>query len=80
MHGVHEMRAGSWVRCDPNISHKKVEVYFFRKVDYKYPFCSLCLYEVQKRNGTLPISNGNQVNTQSYINHLTKSKPGADTL
>ena len=68
------MRVGSWVDCDPNISHKNVKVKFFRKIDYPYPFCSLCLYEVQKRNGTLPVSNG------IPKNHRPESKPEKDSL
>lgn len=70
---------GSWVECI-NPMRNKVSHYFKRHIDYKYDFCELCLYEIQKRNGTLPISNGNGVNTASYINHLTESKPEKDTL
>ena len=63
-----------------NPMRKKVNHSFKRHIDYKYDFCELCLYEIQKRNCTLPISNGNQVNKASYINHLTKSKPESDSL
>ena len=73
------MRAGNWTDCI-NPIRTKAKHSWFKKIDYKYEFCDLCLYEVQKRNGTLPISNGNQINSQSYINHLTESKPEKDTL
>ena len=62
------MRVGSWVDCDPNISHKNVKVKFFRKIDYPYPFCSLCLYEAQKKNGTL-VQSPRPDNTSSWQKH-----------
>ena len=77
--GVKKMRVGSWTECI-NPVRNKVKHSWFKLIHYKYDFCDLCLYEVQKRNGTLPISNGNQTNTQSYINHLTESKPEKDSL
>ena len=48
---------GTWIKCNPNISHPGVQVFFKKKPEYKYPFCDLCLFTAQKRNGTLPISN-----------------------
>ena len=68
------MRVGSWVTCDPSISHPRVKVKFFKRPNYKYPFCDLCLFEAQKRNGTLPISN--TFRTQKSAD----SKPEKDSL
>lgn len=68
------MRAGTWTECNPRIAHKKIDVRFFKKPSYKYPFCDLCLYEAQKRNGTLPITKG------IPINHRPESKPEKDSL
>lgn len=70
---------GTWIECI-NPVRNKVNHWFKRHIDYKYDFCELCLYEIQKRNGTLPISNGNQIRTASYITHLTESKPEKDSL
>ena len=53
---------------------KKVEHYFKRHINYKYDFCELCLYEIQKRNGTLPLTN------HLPLNHREDSKPEKDTL
>ena len=64
---------GSWVECI-NPIRNKVSHYFKRHIDYKYDFCELCLYEIQKRNGTLPINQG------TPINHRPDSKPEKDTL
>lgn len=72
------MRAGSWTNCI-NPVRNKVNHSFFKTIHYKYDFCELCLYEVQKRAGTLPISQ-NHTNTDSYIKHLTESKPEKDSL
>lgn len=76
------MRAGHVAKCDPNFSHKGVEVYFFKRIDYPHSFCELCLYDLQIKNGTLPKSaySSSNGNTLSYINHLTKSKPESDSL
>ena len=64
---------GSWVECI-NPMRKKVSHYFKRHIDYKHDFCELCLYEIQKRNGTLPITQG------TPINHRPDSKPESDSL
>ena len=77
----------SWIECI-NPFRNPVPHSFFRHIpsdkrfneNDKAKICPICWYEAQKRNGTLPISNGNQIKTQSYINHLTKSKPEKDSL
>lgn len=68
------MRAGIWTECI-NPMRKKVSHYWFKKIGYKHDFCDLCLYEIQKRNGTLLVNN-----TGSPINHRPDSKPEKDSL
>jgi len=65
---------GSWVDCNPSFSHKGVSVKFFKRPGYLHDFCDLCLYEIQKRNGTLPLSN------TFYRHKSPDSKPEKDTL
>lgn len=65
--------AGTWTRCN-NPIRNPVTHFFWKKPSYKYDFCDLCLYEIQKRNGTLPI-------TQGYVHHKSPdSKPEKDSL
>ena len=66
---------GTWIECI-NPMRKKVSHYFKRHIGYKYDFCELCLYEIQKRNGTLPISQG----MTNYKNSRPDSKPESDSL
>lgn len=64
---------GSWVECI-NPVRNKVRHYFKKHIDYKHDFCELCLYEIQRRNGTLPITN------KIPLNHRPDSKPESDSL
>ena len=68
------MNVGTWKECI-NPMRKPVNHYFKKKPLYKYDFCELCLYEIQKRNGTLPI-----IQSTKPKNHRPDSKPGKDTL
>ena len=74
-----KMRVGSWVECENNYSHRSVKVMFFRKIDYPHLYCQLCLDAIRLRDEKRYGSSTN-INTQSYINHLTESKPEKDTL
>ena len=74
MHSV-----GSWVTCENNYAHRGVKVGFFKPPDYKHDFCYLCLDAIRLRDEKRYGSSTNR-NTQSYINHLTESKPEKDTL
>ena len=67
------MQVGTWVECI-NPMREKVSHYFKRHIDYKYDFCELCLYKIQKRNGTLPLTN------HLPLNHREDSKPEKDSL
>ena len=64
---------GTWMECI-NPMRKPITHYFKRHIDYKHDFCELCLYEIQKRNGTLPLTN------HLPLNHREDSKPEKDTL
>lgn len=67
-------KVGHWQQCTPMVEHKQVDVMFWKTPDYVHNFCHMCLYAVQKRNGTLVTSN--QFRTMKSI----ESKPEKDTL
>ena len=51
--GILINRVGHWQECLLKKEHKKVNMYFWKTPDYKYEFCHLCLFAIQKENGTL---------------------------
>ena len=74
MHAV-----GSWIRCEKNFGHKNLEMFYFRKLNYNYDFCHLCLDALRMKNAKLYggfISN----RTSSQINHSQQYTPEKDTL
>lgn len=77
---------GSWIDCI-NPFHNPVMHKFFRHIPMCKIFnrndgstiCSMCWRIAQEQNGTLTrVPLGNRQN--SWIEHLTKSKPEKDTL
>lgn len=72
------VQVGSWVDCNPSVAHQGVKVKFFKRPNYPHPFCGLCRYEIQKRNGTLKQA-PRPSNTSSWQKH-SQSKAGKDLL
>jgi len=61
------------VVCRPSVEHKGINVRFFKTTDYPYPFCSMCLYRVRERNGTL-------IQTPKPLISRVEAKPEKDSL
>ena len=79
-------QVGSWIECI-NPFDNPVKHSFFRHIPSDKRFnrndvakiCPICWDEAQRRNGTLKTApRGNSDN--AWRDHLTKNKPGADTL
>jgi acetyl-CoA carboxylase beta subunit len=69
---------GSWVRCPFSFGHKNLQMMYFRKLNYNYDFCHLCLEALRMRNAKLfgaLIPN----QTLSQIKH-SQYTPEKDTL
>ena len=68
------MPVGHWAHCEISKDHHGLKMYFWKTPGYPHDFCHLCLYSIQKKNGTLCQSPGMRKTRKK------ESKPTEDYL
>ncbi len=70
---------GSWVKCEKNFGHTNIQMFYFRKLNYNYDFCHLCLDALRSRNAKL-YGGFSHNRTISQIKHSQQYTPEKDSL